>query len=67
MAVVTPPVGVSLASDVEYREKGPKQHRARVRSRIHPTTKRRRSKSESFGTEEEGQQWIDAMTRAAPS
>jgi integrase len=59
-----PPIGVSLSSDVEFREERPKPHKARVRW-IDPTTKQRRSKSESFGTLEEAQAWIDGMERAA--
>ena len=59
-----PPVGVSLAADVEHREDRRQPYRARVRW-VDPATKRRRSRSESFGTAEAAQDWIDAMQRAA--
>jgi integrase len=59
-----PPIGVSLSSDVEYREGRPAPYKARVRW-VDPMTKRRPSKSESFGTADEAQAWIDAMERAA--
>ena len=59
-----PPVGVSLSADVEYREDRRQPYRARVRW-VDPATKRRRSRSESFGTAEAVQDWIDAMHRAA--
>jgi hypothetical protein len=59
-----PPIGVSLSSDVEFREGRPAPYKARVRW-IDPVTKRRPSKSESFATPEEAQAWVDAMTRAA--
>ena len=60
----TPPVGVSLSADVEYREDRRKPYRARVRW-VDPVTKERRSRSESFGSSEAAQDWIDAMQRAA--
>jgi hypothetical protein len=60
----TPPVGLSLSHDVEHREDRRQPYRARVRW-TDPATKQRRSKSESFGTAEAAQDWIDAMQRAA--
>src|SRR4051794_24900419 len=59
-----PPIGVTLSSDVEVREGRPRPFRARVRW-IDPATKRRASKSESFETVEQAQDWIDDMVRAA--
>jgi integrase len=59
-----PPVGVSLASDVEERGGGRQPFRARVRW-IDPSTKRRRSKSQAAATAEEAQAWLDGMQRAA--
>jgi integrase len=64
MSTHMPPIGVPLSSDVEIREGRPKPYRARVRW-IDPTTRQRRSKSESFGEPEEAQAWVDAMKRAA--
>ncbi len=58
------PVGVSLSSDVEFRDGRPKPYRARVRW-IDPATKRRMSKSESFVSREAAHAWTDAMHRAA--
>lgn len=60
----TPPIGVTLAADVEFREGRPKPYRARVRW-IDPATKRRLSKSASFVDVERAQNWIDDMQRAA--
>ena len=59
-----PPVGVSLSSDVEYRDGRPHPYRARVRW-VDPASKRRTSRSESADTPEAAQAWIDAMMRAA--
>jgi hypothetical protein len=59
-----PPVGVSLSDDVEHRANRRQPYRARVRW-TDPATQQRRSKSESFGTAEAAQDWIDAMHRAA--
>jgi len=58
-----PPVGVSLSSDVEYRDGRPHPYRARVRW-VDPDSKRRTSRSESADTPEAAQAWIDAMMRA---
>jgi hypothetical protein len=60
-----PPVGVSLSSDIEYRNDRKEPYRARVRW-IDPTTNRRKSKSAHARTPEAAQAWIDAMTRARP-
>jgi integrase len=60
----TPPVGVSLSEDVEYREDRRQPYRARVRW-VDPVTKRRKSRSVSFGDAELAQRWVDAMQRAA--
>ena len=57
----TPPVGVSLSADVEYREDRRKPYRARVRW-VDPVTKQRWSRSESFGSSEAAQDW---MTRCS--
>jgi len=59
-----PPVGVPLSADVEYRADRRQPYRARVRW-VDPVTKRRRSRSESFGTSEAAQDWVDAMRRVA--
>jgi integrase len=64
MSPADPPVGVSLSSDVEYRSDRATPYRARVRW-VEPDTGRRRSRSESFDTDEEAQHWINAMARAA--
>ncbi|RZU48868.1 phage integrase family protein [Krasilnikovia cinnamomea] len=58
------PLGVSVKTDVEYRAGRPKPYKARARW-IDPTTGDRRSKSESFATPEEAQDWIDGIVRAA--
>jgi integrase len=58
------PVGVSLSSDVEYREDRTLPYKARVRW-VEPATKKRPSKSESFATQEEADEWIRVMKRAA--
>jgi hypothetical protein len=49
---------------VEYREDRRHPYRARVRW-VDPVTKRRKSRSESFGNAELAQGWVDAMQRAA--
>jgi integrase len=54
------PVGVSLSSDIEYREGRPKPHKARVRW-VDPVTGRRRSVSEAAETFEDAQAWIGLM------
>jgi len=64
MSQEMPPMGVSLATDVEYLAGRPSPYRARVRW-IDPGTKLRKSKSECAETPESAQAWIDAMVRAA--
>jgi integrase len=64
MAAQTPPAGVKLAADIEYRPGNPNPHRARVRW-IDPQTKKRLSRSEMLPTEEAAQAWIDRMRKAA--
>jgi integrase len=59
-----PPLGVSVKSDVEYREGRPKPYKARVRW-VDPVTKQRVSRSHSTVEPEEAQTWIDDMIRAA--
>ncbi|MGN9767468.1 tyrosine-type recombinase/integrase [Micromonospora sp. SD12] len=58
------PIGVHLASDVEFRPGRDRPYRARVRW-VDPTTKRRLSKSTTVATSEEAQAWIDGMASAA--
>ena len=58
------PIGISLSADVEERGDGRKPYRARVRW-VDPTTRRRRSLSESVETPEEAANWIEGMRRAA--
>jgi integrase len=61
---ITPPTGVSLSDDIEFREGRALPYRARVRW-VEPSTKKRPSKSEQFATEDEATAWIDGMKRAA--
>jgi integrase len=61
---IMPPTGISLSSDVEYREGREFPYRARVRW-VEPSTKKRPSKSEQFATDEEANAWIVRMRRAA--
>lgn len=58
------PVGVSLSSDIEYREGRPNPYKARVRW-IDPVTHRRKSLSESAETADTAEAWIDLMRSAA--
>lgn len=58
------PVGISLSHDVEVRPDRASPYRARVRW-VDPATKQRRSKSESFGTEDEAAEWIASARNAA--
>ncbi|SIN44327.1 site-specific integrase [Micromonospora cremea] len=60
----TPPLGVSLSSDVEFRRGRANPYRARVRW-IDPVSKTRKSKSESVGSLEAANAWIEGMARAA--
>ncbi|WNI18699.1 tyrosine-type recombinase/integrase [Actinacidiphila sp. ITFR-21] len=64
MAAQTPPQGVKLSTDIEYRPGNPNPHRARVRW-FDPQTKRRLSRSEMLPDEKAAQAWIDRMERAA--
>jgi integrase len=60
-----PPIGVSLHADVEYRPGAAVHgHRARVRW-YDPTTGKRRSKSETFATEDAALAWIESLRHAA--
>jgi integrase len=59
-----PPIGVTLAADVEELPGRPRPRRARVRW-TDPVSKRRKSKSECFAEIEEAQAWIEGMRRAA--
>jgi integrase len=56
------PIGVPLRSDVEYRPDRAKPYKARVRW-TDPTTRKRKSTSESFETEGDGNDWINRMRR----
>jgi len=60
----TPPIGVKLASDIEYLADRPTPYRARVRW-TDPTTMRRRSLSHSCAEHEAAEAWIEQMQRAA--
>lgn len=59
------PIGISISCDVEIRS-GVRPFRARVRW-VDPTTRRRRSVSESFATKDEAADWHEAMRKAARS
>jgi integrase len=58
------PVGISLSDDIEVRADRASPYRARVRW-IDPATKRRLSKSESFGSEQEARAWLEGVHSAA--
>jgi len=61
----TPPAGVTLQTDVEYRPGAAVDgYRARVRW-YEPSTRKRRSKSDTFSTEEDALAWIADMQAAA--
>jgi integrase len=64
MPAQTPPAGVKLSADIEYRPGNPNPHRARVRW-IDPQTKRRLSRSEMLPTEDAANAWLDRMRKAA--
>jgi integrase len=64
MGEQSPPVGVKLSTDIEYRDGNPNPYRARVRW-FEPGTKQRRSRSEMLPTEEAARAWIKRMQRAA--
>ncbi|WP_308297016.1 MULTISPECIES: hypothetical protein [unclassified Streptomyces] len=58
------PIGVRLSTDIEYRPDRPIPYRARVRW-TDPTSKRRQSLSEGKDSEEEAQEWLQAIIEAA--
>jgi integrase len=58
------PVGVRIRPDIEYRPDRAKPYKARVRW-TDPATKKRSSTSESFETEDEANDWVARMERAA--
>lgn len=58
------PVGVRLSTDIEYRPDRPTPYRARVRW-TDPTSKRRQSLSEGKDSEDEPQEWLQAIIEAA--
>jgi hypothetical protein len=58
------PVGVRLSTDIEYRPDRPTPYRARVRW-TDPTSKRRQSLPEGKDSEEEAQEWLQAIIEAA--
>ncbi|MFE6101927.1 tyrosine-type recombinase/integrase [Streptomyces laurentii] len=62
--IETVPVGVRLSTDVEFSPDRANPYRARVRW-FDPTTKRRKSLSEGKDSEEEAQEWIQAIIEAA--
>ncbi|QIS19580.1 site-specific integrase [Nocardia terpenica] len=57
------PIGATIRGDIEVRGKGP-SCRARVRW-SDPVTKKRGSKSQTFATREEAEEWIDKIHQAA--
>ncbi|MFE3542887.1 tyrosine-type recombinase/integrase [Nocardia sp. NPDC059177] len=59
----TIPLGVEIRADIEERGKT-SRFRARVRW-TDPNTKARPSKSESFGTREEAEEWVSGIKNAA--
>ena len=61
---IMPPMGVTLAEDIEVREGRRKPFRARVRW-VDPATGERRSKSESFDEEAKAEAWFEPLRRAA--
>jgi hypothetical protein len=59
-----PPLGVSLSSDIQFREGRPHPYSPRVRW-VDPVTGKRRSRSEAMETLDQAQDWIDALESAA--
>lgn len=59
-----PPQGVPLSTDIEHRPDRSSRYRARVRW-VEPSTKQRKSRSESFETITDAEAWIDGMERLA--
>ncbi|MGW5704171.1 tyrosine-type recombinase/integrase [Amycolatopsis japonica] len=62
----TPPMGVSLATDIEHRVGRPKPYRARVRW-SDPNSNAYPSISRSFSTADDAETWIKDMERATAS
>ncbi|MFE9906373.1 site-specific integrase [Streptomyces achromogenes] len=56
--------GIRISTDIEHRPDRPSPYRARVRW-WDPTTKRRQSLSEGKNSEEEAQEWLQAIVQAA--
>lgn len=64
MAEQSLPIAVKLSADVEFRPDRRTPYRARVRW-VDPATKKRRSCSEAFATEEAAGAWVERMGKAA--
>lgn len=64
MPAIRPPIGVSLAADVEHLANRPTPYRARVRW-TDPETGDRRSLSASHATPDEAAMWVNDMRKAA--
>lgn len=62
--VELPPLGVSLSSDIQFREGRPHPYSPRVRW-VDPGTDKRRSRSVSTETLEQAEDWIKGMESAA--
>ncbi|WP_235096663.1 hypothetical protein [Amycolatopsis decaplanina] len=58
------PIGISLSTDIEYREGRAKPYKARVRW-VDPVTKKRPSKSESVAEEDEARKWLERIEAEA--
>ncbi|MGW8702671.1 site-specific integrase [Streptomyces eurythermus] len=56
--------GIRISTDIEHRPDRPAPYRARVRW-FDPTTERRQSISEGSNSEEEAQEWLQAIIQAA--
>ncbi|MBK3525386.1 site-specific integrase, partial [Streptomyces sp. MBT70] len=56
--------GIRISTDIEHRPNRPAPYRGRVRW-WDPTTKRRPSLSEGKNSEEEAQEWLQAIVQAA--
>lgn len=63
--MVGPPPGIQYSEDIEIR-KARNPFRARVRW-VDPATKRRRSKSDMFATEDEARAWLDTIRKLTRS
>ncbi|MGH3903085.1 MAG: tyrosine-type recombinase/integrase [Pseudonocardiaceae bacterium] len=64
MTAQQPPIGVSLAADIEHRPDRLTPYRARVRW-TDPATGRRRSLSEAHETPDEADTWVNELRKAA--